>query len=61
MDEVVCIGFVVVSGLYLNVEVILMVVINMYVDVIYLGYGFLVENVDFVVMCVECGIVWIGL
>lgn len=48
VDEIVCIGFVFFVKSYLNIFVIIVVVEVMDVDVIYLGYGFLFENVDFV-------------
>lgn len=61
VDEVVCIGLFVFVEFYLSVLRIMVVVEIINVDVVYLGYGFLVENVDFVEVCVEYGIKFIGL
>lgn len=61
VDEVYCIG--VGLGLvvvYLSIFEIICVVWELGVDVIYLGYGFLLENFDFVDVCVVVGIVFIG-
>lgn len=60
VDEVYCIGLVVLKESYLNIEKIIEVVKLCYVDVIYLGYGFLLENVIFVCCCWEEGIIFIG-
>lgn len=46
---------------YLNLINIISVVKLIGCDVIYLGYGFLVENVDFVELCCECNLIFIGL
>lgn len=46
---------------YLDIDVLLCVVKEYDVDVIYLGYGFLSENVYFVCCCWEEGVVFIGL
>lgn len=48
VDEFICIGFVKSIDSYLNILCIIFVVEVMGVVVIYLGYGFLFENVDFV-------------
>lgn len=48
VDEIVCIGFVCGIDSYLNIFCIIFVVEVIGVVVIYLGYGFLFENVDFV-------------
>lgn len=48
VDEVVLLGFVFLKDSYLKYEVIIFYVKNLRVDVIYFGYGFLFENVDFV-------------
>lgn len=61
MDEVYCVGFVVIKDSYLNMFNIISFVVLMNCDVIYLGYGFLVENVDFVELCEDCNIIFIGL
>lgn len=46
---------------YLDIEGIIDIVKRNKVDVIYLGYGFLFENIYFVRWCEEEGIVFIGL
>lgn len=46
---------------YLDMDGIIDLVKRKKVDVIYLGYGFLVENVEFVCKCEENGIIFIGL
>lgn len=48
VDEVYCVGLVLLSESYLCGEVIVELVKKIGVDVIYLGYGFFLENVDFV-------------
>lgn len=60
VDEVIVIGLVLVCESYLCGDVIFDVVCCIGVQVIYFGYGFLFENVDFVQVCVEVGIVFIG-
>lgn len=47
------IGFVLVVEFYLNVEFIIVVVKSSGVDVIYFGYGFLLENSVFVKLCLD--------
>lgn len=46
---------------YLNMDEIIDFVLKKDVDVIYLGYGFLFENVEFVRRCEVVGIEFIGL
>lgn len=61
VDEMVCIGSVLLVKSYLNILVIISVVEIIGVVVIYLGYGFFFENVNFVEQ-VECfGFIFIGL
>lgn len=60
VDEVVCIGLVSVVESYLNILAIISVVEIIGVNVIYLGYGFLVENVDFVEWVIDSGFIFIG-
>lgn len=48
VDETVCIGFVSLVKSYLNISVIISVVEIIGVVVIYSGYGFFFENVNFV-------------
>lgn len=61
VDELVCIGLVLVIQLYLQILVIIVVVEVIGVIVIYFGYGFFVENVDFVEQ-IECfGFIFVGL
>lgn len=61
VDEVFCIGLKVLKDSYLNVINIVSVVKLIGMDVIYLGYGFLVENVDFVELCEEVNVIFVGL
>lgn len=51
IDEVILIGSGLVKESYLNEDFILDIVKKIGVEVIYLGYGFLSENVEFVCCC----------
>lgn len=60
VDEVLCVGFGLVIESYFNICNLIVVVELVGVDVVYLGYGFLVECFDFVVVCYKCGLNFIG-
>lgn len=60
VDELVCIGLVLLLQSYFNILVLIVVVEVIDVQVIYLGYGFLLENVDFVECVEELGFIFIG-
>ncbi|GMH38027.1 hypothetical protein BSKO_05911 [Bryopsis sp. KO-2023] len=59
-DEAVCIGDAASSQSYLVVPNILTAALSRGVDAVHPGYGFLSENADFVDMCQEHGLTFIG-
>lgn len=59
-DQRICIGEASSKSSYLNKEAIITAALNMEVDAIHPGFGFLSENADFVRMCEENGLVFIG-
>lgn len=59
-DEVVLIGSGVAKDSYLNEELILEKALELGVEAIHPGYGFLSENSDFARRCIEKGIIFIG-
>ncbi|MHC9532233.1 acetyl-CoA carboxylase biotin carboxylase subunit [Dellaglioa sp. L3N] len=59
-DEKICIGSALAKDSYLNRESLLMAALNMNVDAIHPGYGFLSEDAHFAQMCAECGLTFIG-
>ena len=59
-DQRVCIGEGSPAGSYLNMDNILAAAVNMRVDAIHPGYGFLSENSAFARRCTELGIDFIG-
>lgn len=60
VDEVYSIGVDLLVG-YFNLCVLVNLVVESGCDVLYFGYGFFLENVELVEICVECGIKFIGL
>lgn len=60
VDELICIGKVLVIESYFNIFCIIVVVEVINLIVIYFGYGFLVENVDFVEVVEKSGFIFIG-
>lgn len=61
VDEVVCIGLGSVEKSYLNISVLIGVVLVIGVDVVYFGFGFLLESVVFVCVCQDNDLIFIGL
>ena len=59
-NEKICIGSAPAKKSYLNRESLLMAALNLNVDAIHPGYGFLSEDAQFAEMCAECGITFIG-
>lgn len=59
-DQRVCIGEGPARNSYLNMERIIMAALNMGVDAIHPGFGFLSENAEFARLCAEHGLVFIG-
>ena len=59
-DQRICIGEGAAKDSYLNMDRILQAAINMGVDAIHPGFGFLSENSEFVRRCEEAGITFIG-
>ncbi|MCQ9209627.1 acetyl-CoA carboxylase biotin carboxylase subunit [Granulicatella seriolae] len=59
-DQRICIGEGPAKNSYLNMERIITAAINIGADAIHPGYGFLSENADFVRLCQEHGLVFIG-
>ena len=59
-DQRVCIGEVYLRNNYLNMERIITAARNVGADAIHPGFGFLSENADFVRLCNEYGITFIG-
>jgi len=59
-DESVCIGGALSSESYLNMENIITAAISKGAEAIHPGFGFLSENSDFVELCEEVGITFIG-
>ncbi|MEN8905656.1 MAG: urea carboxylase [Clostridiales bacterium] len=59
-DEAVCIGDGPVKNSYLNVDLVLKIALELGVDAIHPGYGFLSENAEFAKACNANGIVFIG-
>ena len=59
-DQRICIGEGSAKESYLNMDRILQAAVNMGVDAIHPGFGFLSENSEFVRRCEEAGIVFIG-
>lgn len=59
-DQRVCIGEGPARNNYLNMERIITAARNVGADAIHPGFGFLSENADFVRLCNECGIAFIG-
>lgn len=60
VDEVVYLGLFLLKESYLWGELIIEKVKEFGVDVIYLGYGFFLENVEFVNFCVKNNIIFVG-
>ncbi|MEG0686927.1 MAG: biotin carboxylase N-terminal domain-containing protein, partial [Erysipelotrichales bacterium] len=59
-DEAVCIGDHKIENSYLNMNAIIQTAINLGVDAIHPGYGFLSEKAEFAKMCEDCNIEFIG-
>lgn len=59
-DESVCIGESVSSKSYLNMEKIFSAAKEKQVDAIHPGYGYLAENCEFAIACIDNGFVFIG-
>lgn len=59
-DQRICIGEGPAKNSYLNMERIVTAAINMGADAIHPGFGFLSENADFVRLCKEKGLTFIG-
>lgn len=59
-DQRICIGEGSAKESYLNMDRILQAAVNMGVDAIHPGFGFLSENSEFVRRCEEAGIVFVG-
>lgn len=61
VDEVICIGLFFLGVFYLNFLVVILVCEIFGVQVIYFGYGFFLENVNFVQIVEDYGLIFIGL
>lgn len=61
VDEVWGLVGVIVCEIYLNILVIFEVVKKFKVIMVYLGYGFLFECVEFVQVVIDVGLKWVGL
>lgn len=61
VSDFVFLGNVMVKEFYLDVDKMFWFVFVVGVDVVYFGYGFFSENIEFVQRCEEYGVVFIGL
>ncbi len=59
-DEAYCVGPAAASESYLRADKILQIAKEINADAIHPGYGFLSENADFIRMCEEAGLIFIG-